>query len=173
MHKSLFLSALLLLAAAGVVHASSGVFMDAGWAAATCDAWNSNDTLTSELGSSGWAANAGDKGYKVMRVHRTECGEQTATELHIALQDGRAMCKRGRDASDVELSSRVDYAMWAETTRWQEMGAGEYGAMKAMMTGRLKFSGPKGEAMSNMGPFGAFLRLVGEVDADASTCPAS
>jgi len=173
MSKFLLLTAALLVAVAGVAHGGSQVFMDPGWAAATCEAWNANATLTSELGSSGWAANAGDKGYKIMRIHRSDCGEQTAVELHVALRDGKATCTVGRDASEVELSSKVDYAMWAETTRWEEMGRGDYGAMKAMMTGRLKFSGPKGEAMSNMGPFGSFLRLVGEVDADASVCPAS
>jgi putative sterol carrier protein len=50
------------------------------------------------------------------------------------------------------------------------MGAGEYGAMKAMMLGRLSFSGPYGEAMGNMGPFGNFLLLAGRVPGSA-TCP--
>ena len=51
------------------------------------------------------------------------------------------------------------------------MGTGQDGAMKAMMLGRLKFKGPKGEAMKNMGPFGAFLRLTGEVPGDTNACP--
>ncbi len=172
MHKIL-ISLTILLTLASAAHAATGVFMAPDWAAATCDAWNANTTLTDELGESGWAANAGDKGYKIMRVYRNDCGAETAVELHIKLVDGKATCSVGKDATDVELSKNVDYAMWAETTRWQEMGRGEYGAMKAMMTGRLKFDGPKGEAMKNMGPFGAFLKLVGAVEADAATCPAT
>jgi putative sterol carrier protein len=61
--------------------------------------------------------------------------------------------------------------MNASTERWQEMGADEYGPMKAMMLGRLKFSGPYGEAMGNMGPFKNFLLLVGKVPASTASCP--
>jgi putative sterol carrier protein len=61
--------------------------------------------------------------------------------------------------------------MHATTERWNEMGAGEYGPMKAMMFGRLKFTGPKVEAMGVMGPFGAFLRLPGKIPGDQA-CPA-
>jgi hypothetical protein len=39
------------------------------------------------------------------------------------------------------------------------------------LLGRLHFSGPKLEAMGNMGPFSSFLRLVGKVPSDASRCP--
>jgi putative sterol carrier protein len=69
------------------------------------------------------------------------------------------------------LDSGADYLMHASTKRWLEMGAGDYGPMKAMMFGRLSFSGPYGEAMGNMGPFSNFLRLVGKVPADSQTCP--
>jgi len=62
--------------------------------------------------------------------------------------------------------------MWAETGRWIEMGKGEYGPMRAMMFGRLKFDGPMMEAMGNMGPFGSFLLLVGKVPGDVASCPA-
>jgi len=61
--------------------------------------------------------------------------------------------------------------MHATTERWNEMGAGEYGPMKAMMFGRLKFAGPKVEAMSVMGPFEAFLKLPGKIPGDQA-CPA-
>ena len=61
--------------------------------------------------------------------------------------------------------------MWAETARWREMGAGDYGPMRAMMFGRLNFEGPKMEAMGNMGPFGGFLLLVGKVPGDWAACP--
>ena len=65
-----------------------------------------------------------------------------------------------------KLDGDADYLMDAETYRWEEMGRGEYGPMRAMMFGRLSFSGPMGEAMGNMGPFEAFLKLVGKVPYD-------
>jgi putative sterol carrier protein len=50
------------------------------------------------------------------------------------------------------------------------MGRGEYGPMRAMMMGRLQFSGPMMEAMGNMGPFESFPLLVGKVPS-AAACP--
>jgi putative sterol carrier protein len=44
--------------------------------------------------------------------------------------------------------------------------------MKAMMSGRLEFSGPKMEAMGNMGQFENFLLLVGKVPGGTQACPA-
>jgi putative sterol carrier protein len=48
---------------------------------------------------------------------------------------------------------------------WACRGKGRFGcgAMGAMMTGKLKFSGPKGEAMSVVGLFDSFLQLIGKV----------
>ncbi len=43
--------------------------------------------------------------------------------------------------------------------------------MGAMMTGKLKFEGPKGEAMGVMGPFNAFLTGTGKVPGDKESCP--
>ena len=146
-------------------------FMSGDWATATCEAWNADPVLTSELAESGWAANEGGKGYKIMRIHRKDCPDAPKVDMKVELVDGKAVCTFGGLASEEELSSRHDYAMWADTDRWQQMGRGEFGAMKGMLTGRLKFAGPKGEAMSNMGPFGSFLLLVGKVDADATSCP--
>jgi hypothetical protein len=40
----------------------------------------------------------------------------------------------------------------------------------AMMTGKLKFSRPKGEAIGVMGPFDSFLQLTGKVPGDTSSC---
>ena len=40
-----------------------------------------------------------------------------------------------------------------------------------MMTGKLKYSGPKGEAMSVMGRFDSFLQLTGKVPGDTSSGP--
>jgi putative sterol carrier protein len=53
------------------------------------------------------------------------------------------------------------------------MGKGEYGPMRAMMLGRLGFSGPMVEAMGNMAPFENFLLLVGKVPSETKACPAS
>jgi len=39
-----------------------------------------------------------------------------------------------------------------------------------MFFGRLSFDGPMGEAMGNMGPFEAFLTLVGKVPYDSRSC---
>ena len=52
-------------------------------------------------------------------------------------------------------------------------GRGDYGLMKAMMFGRLESSGPKMEAMGNMGPFENFLLLVGKVPGNTQSCPAT
>jgi putative sterol carrier protein len=70
------------------------------------------------------------------------------------------------------LNTHVDYMMWAETSRWVEMGRGEYGPMKAMFLQRLGFDGPMMEAMGNMAPFESFLRLVGKVPGEVAGCPA-
>ncbi len=69
------------------------------------------------------------------------------------------------------LDRGADYVIHAKTARWVEMGRGEYGPMKAMMLGRLSFSGPYTEAMGNMGPFTNFLLLVGKVPSDTTACP--
>jgi len=50
-------------------------------------------------------------------------------------------------------------------------GCGAMGAMGAMMTGKLKFQGPKGEAMGVMGPFDSFLTMTGKVPGDKAACP--
>ncbi|HEY0664080.1 MAG TPA: SCP2 sterol-binding domain-containing protein [Thiobacillaceae bacterium] len=86
-------------------------------------------------------------------------------------RDGKAMCVYGGAVQNTRMDYAVDYTMHATTERWNEMGAGEYGPMKAMMFGRLKFTGPKVEAMGVMGPFEAFLRLPGKIPGDKA-CPA-
>src|SRR5574340_1000679 len=87
------------------------------------------------------------------------------------IKDGKAMCVYGGAVQNASMDYSADYTMHATTERWNEMGAGEYGPMKAMMFGRLKFTGPKMEAMSVMGPFEAFLRLPGKIAGDQD-CPA-
>jgi putative sterol carrier protein len=61
--------------------------------------------------------------------------------------------------------------MFATTERWLQMGNGDYGPMKGMLTRRLRFKGPKWEAMHNMGPFTSFLLLTGSVESDSEACP--
>jgi putative sterol carrier protein len=42
--------------------------------------------------------------------------------------------------------------------------------MGAMTTGKLKFDGPKMEAMGVMGPFNAFLKLTGTIGGEKGAC---
>lgn len=145
------------------------VLMSADWAKAACDAWNADTIITDNLVD--WMKNDKSRGYKVMQIYRTDCEKSPHVELRIEPKDGKAWCAYGGAVEHKELNSSADYLMHAETKRWQEMGANEYGPMKAMMFGRLKFEGPKMEAMGNMAPFGNFLLLVGKVESDATQCP--
>jgi putative sterol carrier protein len=160
-----------LLLVAGSVQSAEPVMMSADWGPAACAAWNADPVLTKELAASDWIKNDEGRGFKVMQLYRKDCGDQPTVELRVALKDGKAMCVYGGAVQTTKLESGADYVMFAETKRWQEMGRGEYGPMKAMSFGRLGFKGPKMEAMGNMGPFGNFLLLVGKVPADATGCP--
>lgn len=146
------------------------VMMSTDWAAQACDAWNADPVLTGGLIESEWINNDNDRGYKVLHVYRTDCEESPRVEMRIEAKEGLAKCVYGGQVEkDPDLD--VDYVMHAKTKRWVQMGAGEYGPMWAMMTFRLKFKGPKMEAMNNMGPFKNFLLLVGKVPAGTDTCP--
>lgn len=148
------------------------VFMSSQWAKLACDAWNADSVLTEKLVESQWIDNDGSRGYKLLHIYRKDCGENSPrVELRISKKDGKAMCVYGGQIQTSELDSGADYLMFADTTRWQEMGRGDYGPMKAMMFGRLGFKGPKMEAMGNMGPFSNFLLLTGKVASDAANCP--
>lgn len=164
---SLITAGLLAVFATGV---QAAPMMSADWTAQACDAWNKDATLTDGLADK-WIKNDKGRGYKIIHLYRTDCGESTMTEMKIMSKDGKAMCVYGGAVQNTKLDLDADYVMHAETKRWNEMGAGEYGPMKAMMFGRLKFSGPKMEAMSVMGPFEAFLRLPGKIPGDQA-CPA-
>ena len=155
--------------AAGSAFAATEL-MSEEWAKGACTAWNADPTLTKELADSGWAANDKKRGYKVLQVSRKDCKSSPKVEVRIAAKDGKAMCVVGGRSVD-KLDPDIDYAMTADTKRWVEMGKGDYGPMRAMMFGRLSFDGPMGEAMGNMGPFEAFLLLVGKVPGDAAACP--
>jgi putative sterol carrier protein len=166
-YTSLALAALAVFATAA--HAAAPM-MSAAWTAAACDAWNKDTKLTDGLGGD-WMKNDKGRGYKIIHLYRTDCGEATMTEMKIVPKDGKAICAYGGAVQTTTMNNDVDYTMHATTERWDEMGAGEYGPMKAMSFGRLKFTGPYFEAMSVMGPFEAFLRLPGKIPGDKA-CPA-
>jgi putative sterol carrier protein len=152
--------------------ASKPVLMSVEWGKAACDAWNADPVLTDKLVESGWADNHAGRGFKLMQVYRLDCKDAPRVEMRVSKQDGKAKCVYGGKVES-KLNMDVDYVMFAETARWLEMGKGEYGPMKAMMFGRLKFEGPKLEAMGNMAPFENFLLLTGKVPSDAGRCPAN
>ena len=159
------------LAAAPPAWSQSATAMSPGWAQAMCAAWNGDEALTGQLVASGWIRNDGGRGFKSMQVWRNDCGASERVEMRIALKEDKAQCVFGGPAGAQPLSRDSDYQMWADSPRWREMGAGDYGPMKAMMFGRLQFDGPKLEAMGNMGPFEHFLLLVGKVPANWGACP--
>jgi putative sterol carrier protein len=136
-----------------------------------CSAWNADTTLTGKLVESGWIRNDGGRGFKTMQIWRADCQGSPKVEMRIVLKDDKAQCVFGGVAGTQELDHGADYQMWADTPRWREMGAGEYGPMRAMMFGRLQFDGPKMEAMGNMAPFERFLLLVGQVPGEWEGCP--
>ncbi|MEE9333156.1 MAG: SCP2 sterol-binding domain-containing protein [Granulosicoccaceae bacterium] len=152
-------------------------FMDASWAALACKAWNNNDTLTQNLlrtssreNSYSWMKNDADRGYKLIQIYRSNCGAKSAVQLNIAEQDGQAMCVYGGEPDGKNMNYSVDYVMHATDKNWTCMGTGDCGVMGSMMTRKLKFKGPKMEAMQVMGPFSAFLRLTGDIPGDKSEC---
>jgi len=151
--------------------ATEPVFMSSEWGLAACSAWNESSVLTNELGGDAWAGNDGEKGHKVLHLYRLDCSDAPTTELRIADQEGRALCVYGGAVESDALNKKHDYIMFAKTSNWSRMGSGKDGPMKAMMLGRLKFKGPKWEAMNNMGPFGAFLLLTGEIESEREACP--
>ncbi|MDH3639257.1 MAG: SCP2 sterol-binding domain-containing protein [Gammaproteobacteria bacterium] len=168
---ALVVSGLALASLALPGRAVAETLMSAGWAEQACAAWNNEPILTGKLLESGWVTNDTGRGYKVIQLYRTDCGADSRVEMQIAAKEQKAMCIYGGVVQTPELDSGADYVMHATTTRWQEMGKGEYGPMRAMLFRRLKFSGPKFEAMKNMGPFKQFLLLTGSVSGDMSSCP--
>ncbi|MEW5770512.1 MAG: SCP2 sterol-binding domain-containing protein [Pseudomonadota bacterium] len=150
--------------------AQAAPLMSADWAAQACKYWNTNKALTDEMAEK-WAPNDGGRGYKVIHMYRTDCGEASKVEMTISTKGGRTLCSYAGPVQHPTLDYSMDYKMHAETKRWREMGDGEYGPMRAMMFGRLKFEGPKGEAMKVMGPFEQFLLIPGKVHGD-DACPA-
>jgi putative sterol carrier protein len=117
-----------------------------------------NSTTPSELVKSGWTANSGDKGYKILQVIVKDSDK--AAELHID-QNGKAIAAFD-NAKTQTLNPKVDYQMMATLEDWADMGTGKSGPMYHMTFGGLSFEGPMGEAMENMGPFASFLTNIGK-----------
>jgi putative sterol carrier protein len=161
------------LTCAASVGAHAGTFMDAAWAAQYCKQWNAEANLTKGLGGDAWAKNDAGRGYKILHLYRTRCGEKSAVELEVSNKDGKAICTYGGAIKHAKLNYDVDYLMSSDDEGWTCMGEGKFGcgAMGAMMSGKLKFQGPKGEAMGVMGPFDSFLQLTGKVPGDKTACP--
>lgn len=169
MRKTLL--ALSLITGFTAIPAQATPLMSADWATQACEVWNKNPILTDGLGDK-WIKNNAGRGYKIVHMYRTDCGEPSKIEMKIVPQGAKAICSYGGKVQNAKLNLDVDYVMHAETKRWREMGAGEYGPMRAMAFGRLKFEGPKMEAMSVMGPFEQFLLMPGKILGD-DTCPAA
>lgn len=165
-----WIGALILAACAPVALAAP--LMSEVWAGQACEQWNKTPKLVDALGPS-WVQSHGGKGFKIIHLYRTECGVASRVEMRIAAKGDKAVCVYGGKVENTRLDERVDYVMHATTARWGEMGSGQYGPMRAMMFGRLEFSGPKMEAMSVMEPFEAFLLLVGQVPGETTACSKS
>ena len=125
--------------------------MSAPWAQAMCTAWNAEPTLTGKLVESGWIKNDAGRGFKAMQIYRADCPNSERIEMRIALKDDKAQCVYGGAVTTKAMERGSDYLMWADTPRWREMGAGEYGPMRAMMFGRLNFEGPN--IIARIGPY--------------------
>ena len=160
----------LLMCFVGSMVTAEVVFMSEEWAESACEAWNQDEELTGNLTQ--WMKNDLDRGYKVIQIYRMDCEESPRIELRLEPidEEGDIQCTYGGLAKQ-ERDPKADYLMFAQTERWEEMGAGNYGPMKGMMTRRLRFQGPKWEAMNNMGPFNNFLLLTGQIPGDTATCP--
>ena len=157
-------------------------YMDATWAQKACNAWNASSTLTTELvdvdvndhgGGYSWIKNNAGRGYKLVQMYRSSCGEASKIQLTIQEKDGKAMCVAAGKPDGKAINLAVDYIMHASDANWACMGRGSFGcgAMGAMMSGKLKFKGPKMEAMKVMSPFEAFLKVAGSTAGDKSSCP--
>lgn len=163
---------LIIVAGTFSVPAMADTYMDAAWAQKACNAWNQSPVLTTKLAGD-WMKNNAGRGYKVVQMYRTSCGAPSKVQLVIQDKGGKAMCVGSGKPDGKKMNFKVDYLMHASDKHWACMGRGSFGcgAMGAMMSGKLKFQGPKGEAMTVMGPFGAFLKIAGKVPGDKASCP--
>ena len=115
-----------------------------------------NSSVPADLVKSGWAANDGGKGYKILQI--VVKGTPKAAELHLDKTGKIVDAKMGTPS---KLNLDVDYKMTASEADWKDMGTGKKGPAYHMSLGGLSFDGPKMEAMKNMGPFTKFLIEIG------------
>ncbi|MFZ1344198.1 SCP2 sterol-binding domain-containing protein [Thiothrix eikelboomii] len=172
MKKIILLAGIALLANTA---AYAGDFMDAAWAKQACAAWNADSTLAKGLMDTdgySWAKNNNGRGYKLIQIYRTDCGEASKIQLNITVEGDQAKCSYGGKPDGKAMDFAVDYLMHATDEDWTCMGKGEFGcgAMGAMVSGKLKFKGPKMEAMKVMSPFESFLKLTGKVAGNKTAC---
>ncbi len=148
------------------------VFMDEEWAEKACELWNSNTTLTVDLATNDWMGN-NSRGYKLIRLYRTDCGHATQVQLKIEDKNNKAVCTFGGLPDEQKLDKEVDYLLHATDKHWTEMGDGTYGPFKALMFGYLTVQGPYDEAMYSLTPFSEFLKLAGSIAGDKGkdNCP--
>jgi hypothetical protein len=85
------------------------VMMSVDWAREACEAWNKDPVLTDKLVESGWVKNDKGRGFKVMQVYRSNCGDKPTAELRVSLKDGKAMCVYGGAPETAKLDSGADY----------------------------------------------------------------
>jgi hypothetical protein len=119
--------------------------------------FNNSDT-PGDLVKSGWTANDGGKGYKILQV--IVSGSKKSAELHID-KSGKVISAYD-DIQTETIDTSVDYEMKATLEAWKDMGSGESGPMYHMTFGGLSFDGPMVEAMANMGAFSSFLINIGK-----------
>lgn len=152
--------------------AMADVFMDESWAKKACEAWNKSSVLTVDLATDDWMGN-NSRGYKLIQMYRTSCGQETMVQLKIEAKNNKATCTYGGLPDGQKLSKKVDYRLHASDKHWTEMGKGTYGPFKAMMFGYLNVQGPYDEAMYALTPFSEFLKLAGNVPGKKgeNSCP--
>ena len=119
--------------------------------------YNASPTAA-ELVASGWTANDGGKGFKVLQI--VVEGTDMTAELHL---DGTGKIVKYHRGLPTKMNYDYDYKMSATQDGWAEMGTGKNGPMYRMtpFVGALSFEGPMAEAMGNMGPFAQFLVVIG------------
>lgn len=162
----------------------ASTYMDAAWAKKACAAWNASPILKQQLmeveedddedeAGYSWVKNNANRGYKIVQMYRTACGANTKIQLIIQEKNGEAICTSAGKPDGKAMNFSVDYLMHATDENWACMGRGSFGcgAMGAMVSGKLKFQGPKFEAMKVMVPFESFLKVAGKTAGDKSSCP--
>jgi len=163
MIKNILLGVTLAIGSSTSSAAMADVFMDHVWAEKACELWNKNKTLTVDLAANDWMGN-NSRGYKLIRLYRTDCGQDTKVQLKIESKDNKAICTHGGLPDEQKLDKDVDYLLHSSDKHWTEMGDGTYGPFKALMFGYITVQGPYDEAMYSLTPFSEFLKLVGSVE---------